>query len=193
MEGDLEVTASALQALSELEDEMEAVELELEKQRKVLLAPVYKKRSAVIEGIEGFWRIVLTQHGEFANYIRACDFRYVEAIRRVEVEWRWTERWEFAITIEFGEVKGKLRAQTVRKEFKVGEDEEMSSSPVDIEIPKGYEGSFFQWFQWTGEHPEEEFANGDELARLFSEELYPYCVRYYAEAQRDVEEEEDMY
>ncbi|AAS54012.1 AFR641Wp [Eremothecium gossypii ATCC 10895] len=188
---ELEKTARALEALAECEREREREERALEVERQRRLGPVYARRSKAIEGIAGFWGIVLTQHGEFANYVRAADWRYVEAIRRVEVEWAGAGAWDFAITVEFGEVEGRLRAQSVRKQFTVGEDGEVRSAAVEMEWPKRYDGTFFAWFRWTGERPGEEFANGDELARLFSEELFPYCVRYYAEAQRDVEEEEE--
>ena len=50
--------------------------------------------------------------------------------------------------------------------------------------------TIFGWFRWTGLKPGKEFPHGDSLASLFSEEIYPFCVKYYAEAQRDLEDEE---
>lgn len=50
--------------------------------------------------------------------------------------------------------------------------------------------SLFAFFRWTGLKPGKEFPNGEELARLFSEDIFPYAVKYYTEAQRDGLEEE---
>lgn len=88
-------------------------------------------------------------------------------------------------------------------------EEKLSSSPVSIEWPaelndinpilikknKGKElsandkknyrlgmKSFFSWFSWTGEKPGKEFRNGEDLARLIIDDLFPYAVKYYTEA-----------
>lgn len=75
-----------------------------------------------------------------------------------------------------------------------------SINPVKIQDKKTPEGkknyrtgmkSFFGWFKWTGRKPAKEFPNGEDFARLFSEDIFPYAVKYYTEAQRDGLEEED--
>lgn len=75
-----------------------------------------------------------------------------------------------------------------------------SINPSKIEDKKTAEGkknyragmkSFFGWFKWTGLKPAKEFPSGEDFARLFSEDLFPYAVKYYTEAQRDGLEEED--
>ncbi|CCH42174.1 Vacuolar protein sorting-associated protein [Wickerhamomyces ciferrii] len=95
------------------------------------------------------------------------------------------------------------------------ETERLVSESIDIIWPKSYDSinpskiqdkksdagkknyragmkSFFGWFKWTGRKPGKEFPSGDDFARLFSEEIFPYAVKYYTEAQRDgLEEEED--
>lgn len=93
------------------------------------------------------------------------------------------------------------------------DDEILVSDPVDIIWPKSYDSinpskitdkkstegkknyrtgmkSFFGWFKWTGKKPGKEFPTGDELARLFSTDIYPNAVKYYTAAQRDGLEEE---
>ena len=49
----------------------------------------------------------------------------------------------------------------------------------------------FGWFRWTGLRPGKEFPHGDSFATLFIDDLYPYCVKYFTEAQRDLEDEND--
>ena len=76
----------------------------------------------------------------------------------------------------------------------------LTSQPVDVKWPKSYQSidpqliqdkttaegkknyrtgmkTFFAWFRWTGLKPGKEFPNGDGLANLFNEELYPFCVK----------------
>jgi hypothetical protein len=50
--------------------------------------------------------------------------------------------------------------------------------------------SFFGWFKWTGKKPGKEFPSGDDLARLFADDIFTNAVKYYTEAQRDGLEEE---
>lgn len=70
-------------------------------------------------------------------------------------------------------------------------DEKFTSEVAEIGVPGTPEKkSFIDWFSWTGDSNVKEFSNGGELATLFSEDIYPYCVKYYTEAQRDVEDEE---
>ncbi|GME78518.1 unnamed protein product [Ambrosiozyma monospora] len=52
--------------------------------------------------------------------------------------------------------------------------------------------SFFAFFDWTGEKPGKEFRNGEELASLIADEIFPAAVDYYtvAAANGGVEEDE---
>ncbi|CDO92792.1 unnamed protein product [Kluyveromyces dobzhanskii CBS 2104] len=202
--------------------------------------PVFKKRDELLKKIPFFWNIVLTQHSDFANYVRASDFKYFEAVKSIVVEPLalkddTASPRDFQVTIEFDDIEGDLSAQTITKVFKIEndvskisvknnrtlEDDELdselgflTSEPVSLEWPNCYEKinpdlisdkstlegkknyrtgmkTFFAWFRWTGLRPGKEFPNGDSLANLFNEELYPYCVKYYTEAQRDVMDESD--
>lgn len=233
-------SGNAFRGLAECEDEMALAENEAELYKIKLMAPVFDKRDKLIEKIPFFWNIALTQHSDFSNYVRASDFKYIEAIKKIVVKPLALEDEEctardFQITIEFNEIKGDLKAQHVSKVFKIekdvskilikknrtAEDDELdadlgflTSEPVNIDWPKSYDNinpelisdkstpegkknyrtgmkTFFAWFKWTGLKPGKEFPNGDALANLFNEELYPYCVKYYTEAQRDVMDESD--
>lgn len=233
-------SGNAFRVLAECEDEMALAENEAELYKIKLMAPVFDKRDKLIEKIPFFWNIALTQHSDFSNYVRASDFKYIEAIKKIVVKPLALEDEEctardFQITIEFNEIKGDLKAQHVSKVFKIekdvskilikknrtAEDDELdadlgflTSEPVNIDWPKSYDNinpelisdkstpegkknyrtgmkTFFAWFKWTGLKPGKEFPNGDALANLFNEELYPYCVKYYTEAQRDVMDESD--
>lgn len=112
-------------------------------------------------------------------------------------------------------------AQTVTKTFttEVEDGEEhLFSEPVSVEWPeelarinpvtikegkrelsgeekKQYRAgmkSFFAWFAWTGRKPGKEFRNGEDLARLVTEDLFPYAVKYYTEALPGGEEDSDV-
>lgn len=227
-----------MEGLAECEDEMMLVENEVERYKILKQAPVLEKRDQLLDQISGFWSIVLSQHSDFANYIRASDFKYIDAIEKVIVRplalsSKNEDPRNFEITFRFREIEGDLIAQTVTKKFtmekdvsklkyvrnrKLMEDEIdseygfLTSDPVEVKWPKLYDDinpdlienkaeaegkkkyrtgmkTFFAWFRWTGLKPGKEFPNGAELANLFNEELYPYCVKYYTEAQSDVLDE----
>lgn len=89
----------------------------------------------------------------------------------------------------------------------------LTSEPVDITWPKEYDSinphllqtntkdenfkknyrqgmkTFFAWFNWTGLKHGKEFPNGDGLANLFMEDIYPHCLKHYIEAKRDIDDE----
>lgn len=139
-----------------------------------------------------FWSIVLSQNDDFANYIRASDFKFVDAIEGLIVDWETPN--DYSITIEFHEIENVLNPQTIKKHFKF-RDDELLSEPVAVDRPvlinnSGGIKSIFDWFAWTGTQGKREFANGADFANLISEDIYPYCVKYYTEAQRDVLDEE---
>lgn len=195
------------------------------------MKPLYVNRDAIISRIPEFWKIVLSQHSDFANYVRAADFKYIDCIEEVKVQWEYVD--EFRIIVKFKGIEDDFEAQTVTKTFKrqrvindeidsenvdyeddVEEGELLTSEPVDIKWPKKYqhinpdlikdkkspEGKknyrqgmkcLFGWFRWTGLRPGKEFPHGDSFATLFIDDLYPYCVKYFTEAQRDLEDEND--
>lgn len=227
--------SKALLGLADTEDAVEAMEKEIELYRLEKMKPIYSTRDMFIEKIPSFWKIVLSQHSNFANYIRASDFKYVDCIDKVTVD--WDTDGNYSIIIKFNGIEDDFPSQTVIKPFKLvkiendlkgeeksndedesGEEEELDeieklvSEPVDIIWPKSYDNinpakikdkksaegkknyrtgmkTIFGWFKWTGLKPGKEFPDGDSLAELFAEDLYPYCVKYYTEAQRDLADE----
>lgn len=210
---------------------------------------IYQKRSEHTKKIDRFWHVVLSQHPEFAEYIRSSDFKYLELIKDIYVSWDVSQPGsesqnpgDFSITFEFNSLDDDFPAQTIVKEFKVEvidpeeiaaktkskrkniddseeeddlhDTERLVSKSVDIIWPKSYDSinpskitdkktskgkknyrtgmkSFFGWFKWTGLKPAKEFPSGEDFARLFPEDIFPYAVKYYTEAQRDGLEEED--
>ncbi|SCU96846.1 LADA_0H03048g1_1 [Lachancea dasiensis] len=235
----------SLEALAGVEDDVEAVEREVEILRLSKLSPIYATRNKAIVGIPEFWKVVLSQHSDFANYVRAADLKYVDCINSISVKWPCTDdttadNREFSITIDFEGIEGDFDSQVVTKVFKIEHDvsklrykgkateeellrdEELgflTSTPCEIKWPKSFnhinpglvvdkstvEGkknyrtgmkSLFAWFKWTGLKLGKEFPNGDGLAALFRDDIFPNCTKYYTEAQIDLEdeniEEEDM-
>ncbi|CCF58021.1 hypothetical protein KAFR_0D03730 [Kazachstania africana CBS 2517] len=221
--------SKAFLELAENEVEIEKIEKEIEKFKILKYKPIYLKRDKLIDSIDSFWKIILSQHSNFVNFIRASDFKYVDCINQIIVDYDEENVGNFSITFKFNEIEGDFPAQTVTKAFKLikiipednkdsesedesVEGEKLISESVEIIWPKSYnsinpsliedkksdEGkrnyrkgmkSFFGWFKWTGLKPGKEFPHGDSFATLFSEDLYPYCVKYYTEAQRDLEDE----
>ncbi|GAV28202.1 hypothetical protein PMKS-001672 [Pichia membranifaciens] len=56
--------------------------------------------------------------------------------------------------------------------------------------------SFFSFWQWTGSKPGKEYRNGEELATLIAEDIFPAALDYYVLAapgigEQDDDEEED--
>lgn len=104
--------------------------------------------------------------------------------------------------------------QTVKKHFQIANDngeEHLVSEPVEMQWPPSLSNinplkikaaagsemtadqkkqyrqgmkSFFAFFAWTGKKPGKEFRNGEELARLIVDDVFPYAVKYYTEALR---------
>ncbi|CAI4051185.1 hypothetical protein SUVZ_14G0880 [Saccharomyces uvarum] len=216
--------AKAFLGLAKCEEEVDAIERDVELYRLNKMEPVYEKRDTYIDEIAEFWKIVLSQHASFANYIRASDFKYIDTIDKIEVQWlalgsKTRDTRDFSITFHFHGIDGDFKEQKITKVFQIrkSEDEEedgmLTSEPVAVEWPQSYDSinpdlikdkrspegkkkyrqgmkTIFGWFRWTGLKPGKEFPHGDSLASLFSEEIYPFCVKYYTEAQRDLEDEE---
>ncbi|KAH3684019.1 hypothetical protein WICPIJ_004991 [Wickerhamomyces pijperi] len=218
--------------LIKMEDEMEHIE------RRAALQKVFKKRSDYIQKIDRFWHIVFSQHPEFAEFVNADDFKYLELIRDVYIKWDAAESSDysvdpgsFSITFKFNRSEdGDFEQQDITKSFSVEkidgsvtkryddedeieESEKLVSSNCAIQWPKTYDGinpslikdkkttqgkknyrtgmkSFFGWFRWTGRKPGKEFPNGDDFAKLLSDDIFPNAVKYYTEAQRDGLDEE---
>lgn len=177
-----------MSTLADCEVDVEKAEEDIDLYRLRRLEPLYARRDSIIQNIPGLWKVVLSQHDEFADYIKASDFKYVDVIKSIIVHWKTFQDYE--IEFQFDAIEGELKEQTVRKHFKL-KDEQLRSEPVDVGVPATAERkSFMDWFHWTGATDTKEFPEGAELAALFSEDIYPYCVKYYTEAQRDVEDEE---
>ncbi|CCH58370.1 hypothetical protein TBLA_0A05770 [Henningerozyma blattae CBS 6284] len=213
--------SKAFLGLAECEIETNKVEKKIEEYRLTQLKPIYTKRDEIISNIPGFWKIVLSQHNDFANYIRASDFKYIDNIESIKIDWINSNN--FHIIIKFQGIRDDFPEQTIAKKCQriikeesddLDEDieEQIISEKSEIVWPKSYnhinpeliedkttkEGkknyrmgmkSFFGWFKWTGLKPGKEFPHGDGLIQLIVDDLYPYCVRYYTEAQRDLADE----
>ncbi|KAH3899647.1 related to Vacuolar protein sorting-associated protein 75 [Saccharomycodes ludwigii] len=237
--------SNALKQLADIEDDMEKIDEQVELFRLKSTIPIFKKRNMLLQDIPGFWKIVLSEHSDFADFIQVSDFKYVDCIDKIEINWpivsehKSTEKHkvgDFDIVFHFKELKeddDMFPEQTVTKKFRIeydtsklkklpkDQDEDslkefgfLTSEKVDIEWPTNYskinpdkikdktsaEGkknyragmkSFFGWFRWTGLKPGKEFPHGDDLATLFSEDIYPHALKYYTTAHRDLDDESD--
>lgn len=97
--------------------------IEITRLKKV--SKIYEKRREYTKAIDKFWHIVLSQHPEFADYVRAQDFKYLELIKDIYVSWDASTSTDesvdpttFSITFEFEQSEdGDFPAQTVTKRF----------------------------------------------------------------------------
>lgn len=178
--------------MADCEQRMEDAERDVELYRMNKFREIFANRDGILCQIPNFWQIVLSQNVDFANYIRASDFKYIDAIDSLVV--KWTSPTEYDIIFKFKEIEGEFESQTLQKHF-VSRNDKLTSEAIEIQYPKSKvrgngTKSFFDWFRWTGSENLKEFANGDDFAILISEEIYPYCVKFYTEAQRDLIDEE---
>ncbi|CEP64383.1 Vps75p LALA0_S11e02828g [Lachancea lanzarotensis] len=156
----------SLDALGGVEDDIEKVEKEVELIRLSKLSPIYERRSRAISGVDGFWKVVLSQHSDFANYVRAADLKYVDCIKSIDIKWLCLENKnkdyrDVAISFEFEGIDGDFEAQVVTKYFTIEHDTSMfkyrgkrteeddlrdqelgflTSKPCAIKWPKSYDG-----------------------------------------------------
>lgn len=72
----------------------------------------------------------------------------------------------------------------------------INPSKMDIKTNNNYKQNYragmktiFAWFNWTGLKHGKEFPNGNGLANLLMEDVYPHCLKHYIEAKRDIEDE----
>ncbi|CCE91811.1 Vps75p TDEL_0D02270 [Torulaspora delbrueckii] len=123
--------ASALNELADCEVDVEKAEEDIELYRIRRLKPIYAKRDAIISRIPSFWSIVLSQHSDFADYIRASDFKYVDAIESVIVDWKTPQ--DFEIEIKIKAIESEFEVQVVKKHF-IMKGETLTSQAVEIGI-----------------------------------------------------------
>ncbi|ODV58504.1 Vps75p ASCRUDRAFT_119309 [Ascoidea rubescens DSM 1968] len=200
----------SLKGLYECEDLMEKCEKETEIFRLKNLTTFFQKRLRYISDIEKFWYTVLTQNEDFEEYIRPEDSKYLEYLKRLHINWDvlnnpQSDIGDFSIEFEFVSNDNNFKSQIIKKIFKVEKTSKIHNNNSKLETsiltsvlakfdwPKDYNDlppqikklSFFSFFDWTGKNEENEFKSGDDLARLFSEDIYLNAIKYYVDAQKD--------
>ncbi|GMM40467.1 hypothetical protein DAHU10_013680 [Hanseniaspora uvarum] len=223
--------SKALRDLSDIEEKLEKIDEKVNEYRINITEPVYDERYEVISRIPNFWKTVLQEHSDFADFIPVSDFKFIDLIRNIKLTMLNTT--DYSLKFEFADSEG-FPEQTIVKTFTICKDitklkytskltdEELldmsefgflTSEPVDITWPEEYDAinpiklstntkdadfkknyrqgmkTFFAWFGWTGLKHGKEFPNGDGLANLFMEDIYPHCLKHYIEAKRDIEDE----
>lgn len=198
--------ALALKQLAAVEADMAAAEREAERYRHAKTQPVYAARRAVLREIPSFWYVVLGENRDFTDYLGPADLQYLEYVVDVYCEWSVEEQEGFALTFVFECELGAMELQTVTKRFWSRGDgsggEELVSEAVEVVWPaaatdpktvdtaqkegrRAYRAAmrlWFAWFAWTGKKPGKEFRDGEAMARLVADDVFPYAVKYYTEA-----------
>lgn len=97
-----------------------------------------------------------------------------------------------SVDIEWPQQLQSINPKTIKSNSK------KQNGSMSAEDKKNYRigmKSFFSFFTWTGEKPGKEFRNGEDLARLIVDNLFPYAVKYYTEAlpagSEDLDDDED--
>ncbi|ODV95229.1 hypothetical protein PACTADRAFT_68305 [Pachysolen tannophilus NRRL Y-2460] len=184
--------------------------------RRCLLVQIPKFWYIVLAQNEDFSEYISTDDLKYLEYIKDI---YVEWMIDAEGKKSKNPR-DFSITFEFESIDEKeIKNQKIVKKFQTVNDsengeEKLISSPTKIEWPYDYDSinpnkiedktskegkknyragmrSFFAWFKWTGLKPGKEFRNGEELARLITDDLFPYSVKYYTEAMPGIGDDDD--
>ncbi|KAJ9103554.1 hypothetical protein QFC19_004322 [Naganishia cerealis] len=152
---------------------------------------------------------------EDLKYLEALSNIHVE----YDINGAKPRNFTLTITFET-ENQDTIKNQTIQKHFEIlNEDgeEKLVSEAVEVEWPASLDSinphkiktahganmsldqkklyrqgmkSFFAFFAWTGKKPGKEFRNGEELARLIVDDVYPYAVKYYTEALRGDDDDE---
>lgn len=207
-----------LEQLADVESAMAVLEKEAEKFRIEKTADTYAKRRSILRTMPKFWYIVLAENEDFVELIGLEDLKFLEDIVDVYVEYE-DDIDRFAITIEFD--GDKVPKQTVTKKFvqtTENGEEVLTSEPVLVEWPKELQEvnpvaikeakganlskedkanyragmrSLFSWFAWTGAKPGKEFREGDDVARVIINDIYPNAVKYYSVALQGDDEGDD--
>lgn len=125
-------------------------------------------------------------HGEIANqtvtkyfYTETNPDTGYESVKSHKADIKWPKEFNDVnpILIKKNHKKGTKWSHEEKKNYRIGMK------------------SFFAFFTWTGEKSGKEYRYGEELAELFSEDIFPLAVDYYTLAApglgKDNEEEDE--
>ena len=77
--------------LYECETETIHLERQLEVQRLKKISKIYERRRQCVMNIDKFWYVVLSQHEDFAEYIKPVEYGYFEYLKDLYVTWEVAE------------------------------------------------------------------------------------------------------
>ena len=149
--------SKALRDLSDIEEKLEKIDEKVNEYRINITEPVYDERYEVISRIPNFWKTVLQEHSDFADFIPVSDFKFIDLIRNIKLTMLNTT--DYSLKFEFADSEG-FPEQTIVKTFTICKDitklkytskltdEELldmsefgflTSEPVDITWPEEYD------------------------------------------------------
>ena len=206
----MEIPSGVLSQLNKIEEDFSAAEDELLKHQTKLFTPLYEKRDPLIRQVPKFWATVFEESDDLSELIGVEDQALLSHLVEVKVR-RGENPKDFTITMEFAKDNGFVENDhlVLEKSFKSStehEGHELSSTPVDIkwiegrDLTKDSSGrpSFFTFFAWTG-NEKDVFGEGEEVALVIAESMYPDALKIWTDAQEidsdegsvDIDSEED--
>lgn len=183
-------------------------------ERRKLTRNIPKFWYIVLAQHEEFTDSISTDDLKFLEFIK--DIHVVHMVDPLEGQCKDPRK--FSISFEWESPANEVPNQTVTKYFRTVFDdkteEKIISQDCPIEWPSELDAinpgkisdlstkaskqnyrtgmkSFFAWFRWTGEKPGKEFREGESIARMLAEDIFPHAVKYFAEAMPGVGEDSE--
>ncbi|GBB94609.1 hypothetical protein RclHR1_02390015 [Rhizophagus clarus] len=183
--------------IKELNQELEAAELEIVKQQIRAFKPIYEKRKKVIKKIPKFWSQVLTKH--IPQHLANDDDSVVQHIDDITVERDENSLENFKIVLSFSKNEYFKNKELV-KEFIVDADgqRKIKSTPIDWFDGRDYtkkrkadeeddDQSFIKWF--SEENADD--SSSWELGKNFRDDIYHQALMIYMAEYDDEDDEEE--
>ncbi|CCG82506.1 Nucleosome assembly protein [Taphrina deformans PYCC 5710] len=189
-------------SLQNLESRFHDAEQELLRKQVELYKPLYSERDPLLDQIPKFWVTVIEEKEELEELFNLEDSKLIDHLKSLQVSREDADPRNFTISMAFEENDFLDSSHLVlSKSFTHNDDgdQEYTSKPVEIKWkkdittqPDGGRPSFFSFFAWTGGE-EDVFLQGEEVALILADEVYPDALKTWTDAQNvDSEDDSDM-
>lgn len=195
-----EIPPNVLADLNKVEAQFHDAEIKLLEQQVKLFTPLYEKRDPLVRQVPKFWATVFEEADDLSELIGVEDQQLLSHL--VELKVRRDNNSDprgFTISMEFEKDNGYLPddALHIKKTFtslsteKAAESgNELASEPAVItwqdgkDLTKDTSGrpSFFTFFAWTGSS-KDVFQEGEEVALILADQLYPDALKIWTDSQ----------
>ena len=190
-----DIPSEVLSELNSVESEFHEAETRLLKEQVKLFTPLYEKRDPLTRKVPKFWATVFEESDNLAELIGIEDQQLLSHLIELKVRRADEDPRGFTVTMEFDKENEYLQEDSLilTKAFKVRDDSDdgnLSSTPTTInwvegkDLTKDSSGrpSFFTFFAWTGDD-KDVFQEGEEVALVLADQLYPDALKIWTDSQ----------